>query len=319
VAGIDASGEAAAPVQPPLDQILDLKPLRQAWQDVRANKGSYGRDGVTIRRFERLLDANLLTLADDVRGGTYAVGAPRRIRIRTGRKVRTISLLNVRDRVLQRAVLDALTPSIDRQFLSSSYGYRPGRSLHDAVSRIVTLRNRGFAWVVDADIDDCFGSLSHELIERYLTAFVDEQATRSLIMRWVRSSDRHTPVQAAQGIELGAVISPLLCNIYLHQLDLALRQRRYQLVRYADDFLILCRDEALAQRALRSTQRILHGLRLAINEEKTRTVSFEEGFDFLGVRFEGDRWEYSVFGKRVVVEDRPPNAFRGFWDGYGRE
>ncbi len=295
---------------------LSLPALRAAWKVVRANKGTAGGDGVTIARFRMQLDANLLALQDEVRAGTYTPGPPRQTTVRTGAKWRRITVLPVRDRVLQRAVLDYLEPRLDRQFLARSYGYRPGRSIHHAVAHIVRLRDLGYTWVVDADIADCFGSLDHDYLLTFVAKAVPEPELQELVRRWIAS-----PVQAqrgaqARGIPLGAPISPLLCNLYLHRLDCALRRRGLASVRYADDFVILCRGEVQAALALQKTAAILQGLRLSLRPEKTRIVSFAEGFEFVGVRFEGDDYTYTYEGKRIRVDQLPPKAFWYYADGY---
>lgn len=299
-----------------LNRVLDLETLRWAWLRVAANKGVAGADGVTVRQFERLRDANLLALADSVRDGSYHPAPPRRVRIRQGAKQRTITVLTVADRVLQRAALDVLTPIIEPAFLPASFGYRPGRSVKHAITRIVTLRGRGLTWVVDADIADCFGSLDHDLLQHFLDPFVPDPGLRRLLARWTAIPHGGRLAPPKSGIPLGAVISPLLCNVYLHQLDRSLQRRRLHLVRYADDFVVLCRSEEHAGHALRQTEKVLSGLRLTLHPAKTRIASFEDGFDFLGVRFEGTDYSYVVEGKRITVDQLPPDDFHYHPEGY---
>lgn len=299
-----------------LDRVLDLETLRWAWLRVAANKGAAGTDGVTVRQFERLRDANLLALADRVRDGSYQPAPPRRVRIREGPKQRTITVLAVADRVLQRAALDVLTPIIEPTFLPASFGYRPGRSVKHAVKRIVALRDRGLVWAIDADITDCFGSLDHELLQQFLTPFVPDPGLHRLLERWTTIPHGGRLAPPKSGIPLGAVISPLLCNVYLHQLDRSLHRRRLHLVRYADDFVVLCRSENHAQHALRQTEKVLAGLRLALHPAKTRIASFDDGFDFLGVRFEGTDYSYEIVGKRITVDDVPFDDFHYHPEGY---
>lgn len=300
-----------------LERILGLDQLRWAWHRVRANKGKPGADHVSLGRFSRLLDANLLTLADEVRAGRYQPGPLRRVTIQTGRKRRMISILPVRDRVLQRAALDILTPRLDPTFLPCSFGYRPGCSLQNAVERIVHLRDRGLTWIVDADIEECFSSLDHTLLREFIDQAVPEPAVANLLMGWVTGPARPGHAVATHGIALGGVISPLLCNLYLHHLDCSLRQRRYQLVRYADDFVILCKSAAHAETALHATGRVLRGLRLTLNAGKTRIVSFDQGFTFLGVDFKGTDYRFVANCKRITVDELPPEWFYDNPAGYG--
>lgn len=299
-----------------LDRVLDLETLRWAWLRVAANKGAPGADGVTVRAFERLRDANLLALADAVHDGTYAPSPPRRVRIRERTKTRTITILAVSDRVLQRAALDVLTPRIEPTFLPSSFGYRPGLAVKHAVTRIVKLRARGFTWVVDADIRECFASLDHALLRQFLTPFVPDPPLLRLLERWTRIPHGGRLAPPRSGIPLGAVISPLLCNVYLHHLDQALQRQRRQSVRYADDFVVLCKSREAAEAALDATASILRGLKLELNPGKTRVTSFDDGFDFLGVHFERTDYSYIVEGKRITVDNLPPDDFHYHPDGY---
>lgn len=295
-----------------LERMLTPDSLRWAWHRVHKNKGVAGGDGVTLARFARLLDANLLQLADEVRAGTYRPGTVRRLCVRTGKKIRQIAVLPVRDRVLQRAAIEMIGPALDRSFLSCSYGYRPGRSLHDAVKRIVRLRDRGLWWVIDADLRDCFGTLNHELLDQFLQQVIAETDLLQLLTLWITGAE----TSKTQGILQGAVISPLLCNLYLHHLDVGLRRRRLQLVRYADDFVVLCKSLEHAQWALRTLERLVHGLRLELNMEKTQLVSFDQGFDFLGVHFKRTDYHYEYAGKHIVVDQLPPAFFHYHADGY---
>lgn len=299
-----------------LDRVLDLETLRWAWLRVAANKGAPGSDGVSVRQFGRLRDVNLLALADAVRDGTYQPAPPRRVRIRDGAKSRTITVLAVGDRVLQRAALDVLTPIFEPTFLPASFGYRPGRSVKHAIKRIVTLRDRGFGWVVDADIADCFGSLDHALLHQFLAPHVPDAGLRRLLQSWLAIPHGSRLAPPTSGIPLGAVISPLLCNVYLHQLDRSLQRRRLQVVRYADDFVVLGKSEEHARRALRDTEKVLRGLNLELHPAKTRVTSFDDGFSFLGVDFEGTDYSYVAEGKRITVDQLPPDFFHYHPEGY---
>lgn len=303
-----------------LEEVLTLAQLRAAWDEVRANRGAAGGDGVSLGRFEHLLQANLLRLGDDVRAGRYVPGRVRLVEIRTGTKVRTLTILPVSDRVLQRAALDALTPVLDPGFLQCSFGYRPGRSVRDAVARVVRLRNHGKRWVLDADIRDCFGSLDHDVLREVLAGQIADRGLLDLLDLWIGRPSRAARgicMLGGRGIPLGAVISPLFCNLYLHRLDVALQERRFHVVRYADDFIVLCRDEEEAQRALRATQRILAELRLELHEGKTRVVSFDEGFDFLGVHFRGDETHFEHEGKHIRLRRVPPRELTAYFPDYG--
>lgn len=147
-----------------LSQALELDNLYLAWEEVRKNKGGAGGDLISLARFERRLELNLLHLAERVQTGAYQPGKVRMTTIYTGPKRREIAIWCVGDRVLQRAVLQVLEPIFEREFLPSSFGYRSGRAVADAIQRVLQLRDTSYTWVVDADIRDCFPSLDHQLI-----------------------------------------------------------------------------------------------------------------------------------------------------------
>lgn len=289
-----------------LDRALDPANLRQAWEEVAANRGMPGVDDVSIRRWGRNWEERLVDLAAAVRANNYR---PARLRQRwipkAGGGQRRISVPTVTDRVLQRAVLQALTPLLDRRFLSCSYGYRPRRSLHRAVAKIISYRERGLAWVLDADIDGFFDHIDHELLLAFVRQDVPDAALVRLIETWVKAYAG----RSSRGIPLGAVISPLLSNLYLHRMDCALMRGRWPLVRYADDFVVLTPSEGHALQARAVVAGVLADLRLALKERKTRVTSFEEGFDFLGVRFHGDDFSYLWREKRITVQGRPGVLF----------
>jgi CRISPR-associated protein Cas1 len=278
------------------DRMLTLKHLRQSWRKVRANHGMPGPDGVTVAQFAEHLDANLRALAAEVQRGSYRPGGLQPAQILTRGKVRALGVPPVRDRVLQRAALDVLAPVCDPRFAPCSFGYRPGRGVRDAVAEIIRLRDEGKVAVVDADIADCFGQLDHELLRQFVRAFVPDRRICDLLDRWIAIA-MATPGNAGmartrRGITLGSIVSPFLCNVYLHQLDLALLHRQFALVRYADDFVILCPNRKQAARSLAVTAELLQDLNLTLNERKTRLTSFDAGFDFLGVRFQRRGFTY---------------------------
>lgn len=173
-------------------------------------------------------DTNLFDLADEVRRGTYQPGPVRHVLIQEANKVRRLGILTMRDRVLQRAVLNALGPIAESEFLPSSFGYRPDRSIQHAVERIVHLRNRGLVHVVDADIRDCFGTLDHELLHQQILQLAPAIDLRlmGLIRQWMVMSGRPRNLPNSRpksiGVLQGAPLSPLLCNVALHQLDASL-------------------------------------------------------------------------------------------------
>jgi group II intron reverse transcriptase/maturase len=282
-----------------LSRILDPENLRRAWEEVLAKKGAAGLDRVSVKRWARNWEERLDALAMEVRANTYRARALKQFHIpKKDGTPRTISILTVTDRVIQRAVLRVVDDIFDRDFMECSYGYRPGRGVRDAVPAIIAHREAGRQWVLDADIDNCFPSLKHYLILRYFQAKVDHPLVTGLIKQWLAQGQSAPGV----GISLGAVISPLLCNILLHQLDERLIEAGYAPVRYADDFCVFCETRAQAEKAMKRTAFILKKLHLVLEPNKTRIRHFDEGFDFLGVHFERDTYSFEAEEKRVEVK-----------------
>lgn len=282
-----------------IERILDSENLRRAWEEVRAKKGAAGVDRVSVKRWERNWEERLGAISTDVRGNTYRARKLKQFQIpKWDGSMRTISILTVTDRVLQRAVLRVVDDFFDRDFMESSFGYRPGRGVRDAVPAILAHREAGRDWVLDADIDNCFPSLKHHLILRYFNQKVDEPIVNGLIKQWM------TQGQSAPGtgISLGAVISPLLCNIVLHRLDVRLIEAGYSPVRYADDFCVFCESKKQAEKAMQRTAFILKKLKLELEPSKTRITRFEDGFDFLGVHFHRDTYSFEAADKRIEVK-----------------
>mgnify|MGYP000710612279 CR=1 FL=1 len=322
---------------PTLRSVLERRALELAWQQVRANRGAPGVDEVTLARWERHWQENLDRLSHQVRTNTYRPNRPRRFRVlKPDGGWRELSILTVTDRVLQRAVLNALAPAFEQEFLEGSYGYRPGRGVMHAVERVLRERDRGFGWVLDADIRDCFDSLEHGVIREGLRRRVRHPLLLRLIELWLEAGAKRTPPPLVEvrpgvwrrsalagpaprrGVPLGAVLSPLLCNIVLHQLDLTLERAGWQWARYADDFVVLTRTRAEAEQAREDVEAALRGVSLELNPEKTRVASFAEGFTFLGVTFRGDTYSFVYEGKRFEVRGRNLSILWNFApDPYG--
>ena len=296
-------------------QILAWYNLRDAWNDVQARKGAAGSDDVSVKRWGRNWEERLANLRRAVMTNTYQPAPLERYTIpkKSGGR-RHLTNLTVTDKVLQRATLNVLDDLFDPLFLPCSYGYRKGRSVADAVEAICAHRDAGFVWVLDADIDECFDSLDHGLVMRFVQEQVDDPITLRLIESWLRIGRRDPDL--ARGIPMGATISPLLCNLYLHHLDLALVGLGYIVVRYADDFVALCRTEEKAHVARSDTAAILQPLKLQLEPTKTTVTSFDAGFDYLGVHFERDEYSYLWAGKRITVAGDFPDFLFAYGPGY---
>ncbi|HKH48242.1 MAG TPA: reverse transcriptase/maturase family protein, partial [Thermoanaerobaculia bacterium] len=196
------------------------------------------------------------------------------------RGLRALCVPAVRDRVLQTAVYLVTRPVFEAEFETCSYAYREGRSVRDAVLRIDQLRRQGFRWLVDADIDSFFDNISHERLLARLARLPLDLYVRELFERWIRveiyDGRRIYPLQ--RGIPQGSVVSPMLANLFLDELDENLALFGQTLVRYGDDFVILCKSPEQAAEALELTDYLLEELDLQLNQEKTRTTSFDQGF-----------------------------------------
>jgi group II intron reverse transcriptase/maturase len=290
-----------------IDQVLERENLRAAWEDVQANQGAPGSDAVTLKRWGRNWEANLDRLAQQVRGNTYHPNRPRRFKVlKKDGTFRELSILTVTDRVLQRAVLNVIDDRFERRFLNCSFGYRPNRSVANAITAVVRQRERGHVWVLDADIEDCFDSLDHGVILHLLEAVLDDAVVMNLMQLWLKAGARpKSEIQnpkSKTGVPQGAVLSPLWCNVVLHELDVALREAGWLEVRYADDFIVLTESEEQTAWARVDVEEALANLCLKLNEQKTRLTSFAQGFRFLGVDFKDDTYSYVCQQKHVKVK-----------------
>jgi RNA-directed DNA polymerase len=280
-----------------IDKVCASATLEAAWEKVRANAGAAGVDRQSIERFEANEDLYLAELATALRNGSYRAQPIRRVDIPKGDgRTRPLGIPTVKDRIVQTAVKFALEPIFEATFCPASYGFRPGRGCQDALREVDQLIADGHAFVVDADFASYFDSIPHERLMQRVEERVSDGRVLGLLRDWLgqdilRGMERWTPTT---GTPQGAVISPLLANIYLHPLDELMAARGYRMVRYADDFVVLCksREEAAAALADIAAWVMENGLRL--HPDKTHVGDCRqvgEGFEFLGYRFEaGRRW-----------------------------
>jgi CRISPR-associated protein Cas1 len=263
--------------------------LDAAWERVRANGGCAGGDGETIAQFQRGNAARILALSSKILDGRYR---PRDLRIlhipKKGGGTRPLAVPSVQDRVVQTACAGILSPILDPIFDDASFAYRPGRSVLMAVRAIEKLRKRGFTHVVEADITRCFERIPHppllDQLERVLGTKHGAHRLVDLIALWLEhmALELQTP---GIGLAQGSPLSPLLANLYLDQFDNAIDKMGIHFVRFADDFVLLCKNESAARRALDHAGDVLelHGLEL--RSDKTRIIDFDRGFAFLGHLF----------------------------------
>lgn len=279
-----------------IDKVASLPVLEAAFRRVQRNQGAPGVDHVTIQQFESKLGQELERLHRVLLAGSYRPQEILRKWIpKLGGGQRPLGIPTIRDRVFQGALRSVLEPIFEREFAPHSYGFRPGRGCRDALRHVQSLLDQGYTWVVDADFRSFFDTLRHDL----LLAQVAKKVSDGRVLTLLEELLRQRVLEGLQGwtptlgTPQGAVISPLLANIFLDPLDHLLAELGFQVVRYADDLVILCRSQAEAEAALRRLADWAGQAGLSLHEEKTRLVDATQpsGFDFLGYHFEqGQRW-----------------------------
>lgn len=269
-------------------RMLDIDALHSGFKKVWKAKGAAGIDGQSLSDYAGNLVENLKQLQYELRTKQYQPLAVKRVEIpKDDGGVRLLGIPAVRDRIVQQTLLNILQPIFDPGFHPSSYGYRPRRSCHDAISKAtVFIRQYGRRWVVDMDLSKCFDRLDHEIIIASVRRRVTDGSVLKLIKQFLRSGVMvgNEWEASEMGSPQGGVISPLLANIYLDAFDQEMRRRNHRIVRYADDILILCCSRSAAVNALASATHILEkDLKLKVNRSKTHIAHSDAGIKFLGV------------------------------------
>ncbi len=275
-----------------MDKVYAPATLSAAWARVRANGGAAGVDGESIERFAAQSEAYLAELSTALRTGEYRAQAVRRVEIPKGDgKTRPLGIPAVKDRIVQTATKLVLEPIFEATFRPTSYGFRPGRGCRDALREVDVLLREGYCHVVDADLKSYFDSIPHERLMERVSAKISDGRVLALLRGWLEQDivaglERWTPTE---GTPQGAVISPLLANIYLDPLDELMAGLGHRMVRYADDFVVLCKHREEAEAALSAVRRWVAENGLSLHPDKTHVGDCRqpgEGFDFLGYRFE---------------------------------
>ena len=280
-----------------IDKVYRAETLKEAWQKVAGNGGAAGVDGQSVKQFAAQAEMYLKELSVALERGTYRPMPVRRVEIaKGGGKQRPLGIPVVKDRIVQTALKFVLEPIFEREFLEMSYGFRPGRGCKDALREVEGWLKEGYTFVVDADLRSYFDTIPHARLMERVKEHVSDGRVIELIEAFlqqdiIKDLERWTPVG---GTPQGAVVSPLLANIYLHALDCQMKQKGYRMVRYADDFVVLCRSAEQAQAALAEVKAWVEANGLSLNDEKTHVGDCRQegqGFEFLGYRFEaGRRW-----------------------------
>lgn len=280
-----------------IDKVYRTETLETAWRKVKKNKGAAGVDKITVKRFEAKQEQYLAELRKEIQEGTYRPNAVRREYIPKGQgKMRPLGIPTVKDRTAQQAVKTVIEPIFEKEFLDMSFGFRPNRGAKQAIEEVSRLIDEGYTWVVDADLQSYFDTIPHDNLMTKVEQEISDGRILQLVKMWLEQEimEECKHWNPTQGTPQGGVISPLLSNIYLHDLDVTMTQAGYKMIRYADDFVILTRSEAEAKDALRMVQEWVTKNGLTIHPEKTHVGNCMiegQGFDFLGYRFEeGKKW-----------------------------
>lgn len=304
-----------------ISEVTGLPNLCAAFNRVEASRGMAGVDGVTIGAFRERVASNLADLSQELRTGCYRpLPLLKFLVAKPDGSPRVLVVPTVRDRVAQAAVLNIVEPLFEAQFEEVSFAYRKGRSVKKAVLRIKEFRDRGYRYVVEADIDSFFQNIDQNLLLAKVSNVVSDSRILRLIQLWVRAEiyDGETVAFMEKGIPQGSVISPLLANLFLDELDEAFLKRGFQLVRYSDDFIVLAKNQTQAEKALELTEEIMTRLRLALDEDDTRISQFSQGFKFLGLIFLGDAilapFDRPKRDKKVLYMP-PPFDLKGYLAG----
>jgi RNA-directed DNA polymerase len=302
-----------------MDKVSAERTLQAAWDRVKRNHGAAGVDRQSTVAFEAQAERYVGELAAALRGGTYRPQPVKRVWIeKPGRKEqRPLGIPTVKDRIVQTALKLVLEPIFEAGFAVQSYGFRPGRGCKDALRRIEALLQSGAVWVVDVDLQCYFDSIPHEQLMQRVEERVADGRVLALIQSFLTQGvleglERWEP---EAGTPQGAVVSPLLANIYLDPLDHVMAQQEWEMVRYADDFVVLCRSQAEAEAARTAIQRWMGEHGLTVHPDKSRIVDTQGrgGFDFLGYHFErGKHWPKTAsrqhFRRAIKAKTRRSNG-----------
>ena len=295
------------------DKVHRRDVLERGWELVRANRGAAGIDRETIADVERYGVSRLLDeLAADLKDGSFRPWPARRVFIPKpgSSERRPLSIPRVRDRIVQAALKTVIEPIFEADMLGCSFGFRPRRSAHDALQVLIDEAWDGRRWVAESDVSDCFGAIPHDRLMSAIEERIVDRHVLKLLRAMLRAGvmEDGSVARGATGTPQGGVISPCLCNIYLHRLDRGWAERGPGvLVRYADDLLAMCRTRAEAEAALAALRSILAELGLELKDAKTRIVHLEEGgegVDFLGFHH---RWVRARGARHVQFLARWPS------------
>lgn len=297
-------------------QLLQDRVLMNAWKKVKANRGSGGIDGVTIKEYAKNEQENVLELLEKLKAKEYKPTPVRRVYIpkKDGKK-RPLGIPTLEDRIVQQALTDILMPKYEKLvFHNWSMGYRPGRGVESALQVIIKNIELGRNWIYDCDIKGFFDNIPHKKLMKVLNKVIADGTVLDLIWSWLKCGymEDGKYYNAKAGQPQGGVISPLLANVYLNELDWELHKAKIYFVRYADDFLLFCETEEEVTRAGNIAKSVIESLGLEVAMNKTKVVDFKnDDFDFLGFHF--NHWGTSKNGKdyySIVPTEKSIKTFK---------
>ncbi len=287
---------------------ITLDFVHKAFKTVKRNRGCAGVDRVSIDTYMKNLDENLHNLMKTLKDRSYKTQPLRRTYIRKerkGNKMRPLGIPTIRCRIAQEVVRKLVEPNFEKRFHENSFGFRPGRGCADAVRKVLEYLKGGYCYILDADVEGFFDNIPHELIMKSVAARIADGNILGLIQKFLKSGvmEEGKRIPTTKGTPQGGVISPLLSNIVLDHLDWYLESKGYRFVRYADDFVVLCKTHSQAKKALADIKWLLEEeMELTLSKEKTHITHMSKGFDFLGFR---------IFGpNRVTIRDKSMEKFK---------
>ena len=291
-----------------MDKVYAPSTLEAAWRRVRANRGAAGVDRISIEQFEAQAERYLAELHQALKSGEYRPQAVKRVYIpKSDGKERPLGIPTVKDRIVQGAMKLVMEPIFEHEFMPMSYGFRPEKGCKDALREVDELLKAGYTYVVDADLKSYFDTLVHEILMQRLQERISDGRLLGLVEHFLSQDvldglEKWTPIK---GSPQGAVLSPLLANLYLHPLDCLITEAGFRMVRYADDFVILCQDRKEAETALQKVREWVEANGLTLHPDKTHLGDCREkgqGFDFLGYRFEAGRRWVRVKSRKALMD-----------------
>jgi len=302
-----------------LEKILYKDNLNRAYKRVKANRGAPGIDGITVDEIGAYLRENQEAIIERIYKGKYTPDPVRRKEIpKADDGVRKLGIPTVKDRIIQQAISQQLMPIYEAQFSDGSFGYRPGRSAKDAITKVKEYAEEGYRYAVSIDLSKYFDTLNHELLLNILRRNVKDERVIQWIKRYLKSGvlEDGVVVDTEEGSPQGGNLSPLLANVYLNEFDEEFQKRGVPFVRYADDIVLLAKSERAAKRLLKTSTNYLEGkLKLTVNKDKSRVVSVFaiRNFKFLGFALGRNEKGHLCPSSSEVMEEVQSQAERTFF------